>query len=60
MTQNNICVLHEEQSIALGDWPFDEHMTGTPDLLQAIHMHVIIRILPFAPVYGSSSFLIFN
>ena len=28
MTQNNICVLKESQSIALGDWPFDEHMTG--------------------------------
>jgi len=28
MTQNNICVLKESQSIALGDWPFDEHITG--------------------------------
>ena len=28
MTQNNICVLKESQSIALGDWPFDEHMAG--------------------------------
>ena len=28
MTQNNICVLNEDESIALGDWPFDEHMTG--------------------------------
>ena len=28
MTQNNICVPKENQSIALGDWSFDEHMTG--------------------------------
>ena len=28
MTQNNICVPKEDQSIALGDWSFDEHMTG--------------------------------
>jgi hypothetical protein len=28
MTQNNICVAKEDQSIALGDWSFDEHMTG--------------------------------
>ena len=28
MTQNNICVPNEAQSIALGDWSFDEHMTG--------------------------------
>ncbi len=28
MTQNNICEPKENQSIALGDWSFDEHMTG--------------------------------
>lgn len=28
MTQNNICEPKEEQSIAIGDWSFDEHMTG--------------------------------
>ena len=28
MTQNNICVPKEDQSIAIGDWSFDEHMTG--------------------------------
>ena len=28
MTQNNICVPKENRSIALGDWSFDEHMTG--------------------------------
>jgi hypothetical protein len=28
MTQHNICVPKENQSIALGDWSFDEHMTG--------------------------------
>lgn len=28
MTQNNICEPKEAQSVAIGDWSFDEHMTG--------------------------------
>jgi hypothetical protein len=33
MTQNNICVPNEAESIAIGDWSFDEHMTGARKII---------------------------
>ena len=48
MTQNNICVPNEEQSIAIGDWSFDEHVSAHAIIvepLQCFPFHYCIDLL---------------
>jgi fructose-1,6-bisphosphatase len=45
MTQNNICVPNEEQSIAIGDWSFDEHVSAHAKIVEAVHFSHSIAAL---------------
>lgn len=51
MTQNNICVPNEEQSIAIGDWSFDEHVSAHAIIVETVHcfpFHYCIDLLLYA------------